>query len=116
MGIFRRRSNGVMPTGPNYYTGMPERARIYNDLTTYREPLPPLLGNYLTFWHGNQLPSFNIYQPAPIYRVKVREQFSNVRQSGGYNYQLARQSAADLVRRMQTAWLFAGRSGQSMGR
>lgn len=99
---------------PQLYAPLPQRLEG-NDLTNYRQPIPPASGNFLTFWDGNQLPGSFMHLTAHtqylVYRSQdfVQPQF-NTQASFGTN--LSQVNAAQLLANWRTMWQSAsGRYG-----
>jgi hypothetical protein len=85
------------------------------DTRTYRQPIPPASGNFLTFWDGNQLPGSYMHLTAHtqylVYKTQdfVQPQY-NTQASFGEN--LSQVPAAQLLANWRSMWQSAsGRYG-----
>ena len=106
--LFGRRQTGQIQNRPIVQTPLPQRLEGL-DTNPYIQPIPYALGNYQTFWRGNQLPGLFIHTAPHPYYVRMQSQDFAMPQLKGGNFGtvLGQQSSASLIARMHTAWSLA---------
>lgn len=88
-----------------------------DDTTEYLQPQPKLglgiVGNYLTFWMGNQLPGQTIHTQNPhetwvsVKDKRQRDQnspYGALRKAGSFNVNLSQQTSEQIMAQWRAAW------------
>lgn len=103
--LFGRRDTGQIQQSPIAQYPFPQRLEGL-DTNPYLQPLPFALGNFQSFWFGNQLPGLFIHTAPHPYYVRMQSQDFAMPQLKGGNFGvvLGQQQSASLIARMHDAW------------